>query len=79
MKIGRIVQCYMPIADSATLTLESRSTIHHQAERVIYRGALLQQQTMHTYAKCERARVIRASTAHVAHVANAKTNEQKSE
>jgi hypothetical protein len=36
MKIGRIVQCYTPIADSATATLESRSTIHRQAERVIF-------------------------------------------
>jgi hypothetical protein len=36
MKIGRIVQCYTPIADSATATLESRSIIHRQAERVIF-------------------------------------------
>jgi hypothetical protein len=32
MKKGPIGQCYTPIADSATATLESRSTIDRQAE-----------------------------------------------
>jgi hypothetical protein len=36
MKIVRIVQCYTPIVDSATATLESRSTIHRQGERVMF-------------------------------------------
>jgi hypothetical protein len=36
MKTDRIMQCYTPIADSATATLESRSTIHRPAERAIF-------------------------------------------
>jgi hypothetical protein len=81
-EIGRIVQCYTPIADSATATLESRSTIHRQAERVIVvymvidRGALLQQ-TTHTYCATCTANPYTCDSRGYSTVANAKTKRAK--